>query len=91
MVGGGAVLLLLLLLLAITVIPLTNPHHLHPPLLPADDYCEGQRKVDKKMLMAFALFCSTSSVSKTDNRSQLAYASSFVEVLIWLWVELVAL
>lgn len=35
---GGAVLLLLLLLLAIAVVPLTNPHHLHPPLLPADDY-----------------------------------------------------
>lgn len=50
-VGGGA-MLLLLLLLAIAVVPLTNPHHLHPPLLPADDYCRGQRKVDKKRLMA---------------------------------------
>ncbi len=37
MVRGGALLLLLLLLLAITVVPLTNPHHLHPPLLPTDD------------------------------------------------------
>lgn len=35
-VVGGA-LLLLLLLLAVAVVPLANPHHLHPPLLPADD------------------------------------------------------
>lgn len=34
-VGGGAVLLLLL---AVAVVPLANPHHLHPPLLPTDDY-----------------------------------------------------
>lgn len=39
MVGGGAVLLLLLLLVAIAIVSLTNPHHLHPPLLPADDHC----------------------------------------------------
>lgn len=31
-------LLLLLLLVAVAVIPLANAHHLHPPLLAADDY-----------------------------------------------------
>lgn len=31
----GAVLLLLLL--AVAIVPLTDSHHLHPPLLPADD------------------------------------------------------
>lgn len=39
---GGAVLLPLLLTVA--VVPLTDSHHLHPPLLPADDdYGEEER------------------------------------------------
>lgn len=54
-VGGGALLLLLLLLVAIAVVSLTNPHHLHPPLLPADDDCGGQREVGERRLLAFAL------------------------------------
>ena len=49
-VGGGAMLLLLLLLLvAVAVVPLTDPHHLHPPLLPADDNCGGRGEVHEKM------------------------------------------
>lgn len=42
MVRGGGAVLLLLLLLAVAVVSLTNPHHLHPPLLPADDHCGAQ-------------------------------------------------
>lgn len=44
-VVGGARLLLFLFFVAVTVVPLTDAHHLHPPLLPADDDCRGQRKI----------------------------------------------
>lgn len=60
MVGGAVLLLLLLLLLAVAVVPLTNSHHLHPPLLPTDDHCGGQREAHEQQLMA--LFCSSCSV-----------------------------
>lgn len=36
-VGGALLLLLLLLLLAVTIVTLADPHHLHAPLLPAND------------------------------------------------------
>lgn len=52
---------LLPLLLTVAIVPLTNPHDLHPPLLPADDDYrdeEGQMKImmSKSMMGFFFTF-----------------------------------
>lgn len=39
--------MLLLLLVTVAVVPLTNPHYLHPALLTTDNYCEGKMEVNK--------------------------------------------